>query len=96
MLPTKEPFYPVDSAIINQFPSLHHRGRTCNLTLVSNVCEAVPISLFWAPNRPNQILHKLLHCKMRFEFPINLIGKLTMAFLTVLSWHVLKSWYTLR
>ena len=31
---------------------------------------------------------------MRFEFPFNLIGKLTMAFLTVQSWRVLKSWYT--
>ena len=25
--------------------------RTRNLTSVSNVCEAAPISLFWAPNR---------------------------------------------
>ena len=31
---------------------------------------------------------------MSFEFPFNLIGKLTMAFLTGQSRHVLKSWYT--
>ena len=32
--------------------------------------------------------------KMSFEFPFNLIGKSTMAFLTDQSWHVLKSCYT--
>ena len=30
----------------------------------------------------------------RFEFPFNLIGKSTMAFLTGQSWRVLKSWST--
>ena len=32
--------------------------------------------------------------EMRFEFPFNLIGKLTMAFLTCQSRRVLKFWYT--
>ena len=32
--------------------------------------------------------------EMRFEFPFNLIGKLTIFFLTGQSWRVLKSWYT--
>ena len=31
---------------------------------------------------------------MHFKFPFNLIVKTTMAFLSVQSWHVLKSWYT--
>ena len=31
---------------------------------------------------------------MRFEFPFNLVGKSTIAFLTGQSWHVLKSQYT--
>ena len=31
---------------------------------------------------------------MHFEFPFNLIGKLTMALLTGQSWQVPKSWYT--
>ena len=31
---------------------------------------------------------------MNFEFPFNLIGKLTMAFLTGQPWCVLKSWNT--
>ena len=31
---------------------------------------------------------------MRFEFPFNLIGKSTMAFLSGQSWRVLKFWYT--
>ena len=41
--------------------------------------------------RPNG-LNKLP--ERRFEFPFNLSGKLTMAFLTGRSWRVLKSWYT--
>ena len=61
--------------------SLRHRR---NLNSVSNVCEAAPISLFWAPNGLNELP----------EFPFNLIGKSTMAFLTGQSWGVLKSWYT--
>ena len=68
------------------FLSLHRRG---NLTPVSNVFEAVPISLFLALKRFNELL------EVRFEFPFNLIGKsTTKGFLTGLSWHVLKSWYT--
>ena len=36
--------------------------RRHNLTLVSNVCEAVPISLFWAPNGLQISFH--LHWQM--------------------------------
>ena len=59
-----------------------------NLTPVSNVCEAAPKSLSWAPIRLNELP------EMRFKFPFNLIGKSTMAFLTGQSWRVLQSWYT--
>ena len=58
--------------------SLHHR---CNLTLVSNVCEAALRSLFCAP-------------KTDSEFPFNLIGKSTKPFLKGQLLPVLKSWYT--
>ena len=51
--------------------SLRCRG---NLTPVSNVCEAAPISLFWAPNGLNELP------EVHFQFPFNLIGKSTMAF----------------
>jgi len=64
-----------------------HRWR--NLTLVSNVCEAAPKSLFWASSGLNELP------KVCFEFPFILIGKWTKAFLTGQSWHVLgKSRYT--
>ena len=46
-----------------------------NLTPVGDVYKAVPTSFFQAPNRHNKLR------EMRFEFPFNLIGKLTMAFL---------------
>ena len=69
------------------FPILRRRG---NLTSVSNVCEEEPISLFWAPNGLRELPEK------RFEFPIILIGKSTVAFLTGRSWRVLTSWYTDR
>ena len=50
---------------------------------MSDICEATPIkSLFWDPNG----LIKLL--EMCFEFPSNLIGKLTMAFWTGQWWSV--------
>ena len=49
------------------------RGRR-HVTPVSNACEAAPTYLFWAPNGLNELL------EMRFEFPFNLIGKLTIAF----------------
>ena len=49
--------------------------RRRNLTPVSNVFEAAPISLFSA--RPG--LSELP--EMRFEFPFDLIGELTMAFI---------------
>ena len=48
--------------------------RRSNLTLVSNVCEATPISLFWAPKDDK------LPERMHFDVPFNLIGKSTMAF----------------
>lgn len=46
----------------------------CNLTPVSKVCEAVPISMFWAPYGISELP------EVHFEFPFNLIGKLTMVF----------------
>ena len=48
--------------------------RRRNLTTVSNVCEAAPISLFWAANALNELP------EVRFEFPFILIGKSTIAF----------------
>ena len=62
--------------------------RRCNITVISNVYKAESRSLFWATNGLNKLP------KVRFEFPFNLIGKSTMAFLTGQSWHILKSWYT--
>ena len=47
--------------------------RRVNLSPVSNVCEAAPISSFWAPKGLNELP------EMRFEFPFKLIGELTMA-----------------
>ena len=64
---------------------LHHRF---NLTLVCNICEVVPRALVCAPYG----LDKLP--EVCFEFPFNMIGKSTMAFLTGQSWCKLKSWYT--
>ena len=52
---------------------------------VSNVCEAAPRSLFWAPYG----LGKLL--EVCFEFLSNLIGCLTMTFLKGQSRRVVKS-----
>ena len=79
----------VDSPEITQLScsqtSLHCRS---NLIPISNICEAVPKSLFRAPNRLNELP------QMSFEFPFILIGKSTMAFLIQQSRHVLKSWYT--
>ena len=42
-----------------------------NFNLVSNICEVVPISLFWALNGLNELP------EMRFVFPFNLTGKWT-------------------
>ena len=64
--------------------SLHHKP---NLTSVSNVCEAAPISLLWLPR------DSMNYRKNVFEIPFILFGKSTMAFLTSQSWLVLKSWY---
>ena len=55
----------------------------------SKVCEAVPRSLFWAPNRFTELL------EVCFEFPSILSGKWAItSLLTGQSWHVIKSWYT--
>ena len=43
--------------------------------------------MFWGPIRLNELPY------LRFEFPFNLIGKSTMAFLTGQGWHIVKSWY---
>ena len=59
----------------------------CVISLVGNV-EAEPISLFWASSGLNQLP------EVRFEFPFNMIGKSTMAFLTGQPCRVLKSRYT--
>ena len=59
-----------------------------NFTLVINVCEATPISLFWAPKGPNKLP------EVRFEFPFMLMGLLTMTYLKGLSCRIVKSWYT--
>ena len=79
----------VDSPEITQL-SCSQTSSHCrrNSTPVSNICEAVPKSLFSAPNRLNELL------EMLFKFPFILIGKSTMAILTGQLWHVLKSWYT--
>ena len=56
-----------------------------NLTLVSNICETVPISLLWVPCGLNKLLEAC------FELPFNVTGKMTMTFLTGQSWCMLKS-----
>lgn len=55
------------------FASLRRRR---DLTPVSNVCEAAPKYLFWNQNGLNQLPEE------RFQFPLNLIVKSTMAILT--------------
>lgn len=60
--------------------------RRCNVTLIGNLCEAVLRFLYWAPNELNKLL------EVSFKIPFNLIGKSTMAVLTGLSLHILKSW----
>ena len=42
-----------------------------NFSLVSNICEVVPISLFWALNGLDELP------EIRFVFPFNLTDKLT-------------------
>ena len=71
-----------------KYYSMFSLRRRRNQTPVSNVCKVAPISLFWAANGLNNLP------EMRFRFRFNLIGKWTMASLTVQSWRVLKSWYT--
>jgi len=53
------------------FGSLRRRR---NLTSVSDVCEAAPMSLLWAPNGLNELP------EVHFELPYILIGKSTMTF----------------
>ena len=48
----------------------------CNVTLISNLCEAAGRSLFWASNKLNKLL------EVGFKIPFNLMGKSTMAALT--------------
>ena len=62
--------------------------RRRNLTPVSNVCQAALKSMHRAANGLKELP------EVRFEFPFNLTGKLTMAFLTGQSWPALKSWYS--
>ena len=62
--------------------------RRRNLTSLSNVWEAAPWFMFWAPNGLNQLP------EVRFEFLFILIGQSIMAFLTGQSWRVLRFWYT--
>ena len=45
------------------------------LTISSNVCEAAPRSLFWAPSGLNELP------EVRLVSPVILIGKPTLAFL---------------
>ena len=56
--------------------------------MVCNVCEAALRSLFGFPNGFNESM------EVSFKFPFNLIGELTMAFLTGESCNVLESFYT--
>ena len=63
----------------NNWASLH---SSHNLTAVSNICEVVLISLFWAPNGLNKL------SQICFKFPSKLIGKSTIEFLTDQSWSV--------
>ena len=42
-----------------------------NFNLVSNICEVVPISLFWALNGLNELP------EIHFVFPLNVTDKLT-------------------
>ena len=71
-----------------------HVDRKCSLrrmrnsTPVSNIGEAVPISLFWASNGLNELPEILFECLF------NLIGRQTVALSTGQSQRVLKSWYT--
>ena len=53
-----------------------HGSLRCrrNLITISDVCEAAARSLFWAPNRFNELT------EVRFNFPSILIAKSTMAF----------------
>ena len=48
--------------------------RRRNISPVTNICEAAPISVFWVPNGVNELP------EMRSKFSSDLIGKLTMAF----------------
>ena len=68
-------------------PALSSLRRRSNVTLVSNVWEAAPRSLFWPPNGFNE------EQEVCFEFLFILIGKSAIAFLTGQSLRLLKSWY---
>ena len=63
--------------------------RRRNLTLVSNVSEAAPISACSGPPTDSRNYRNAF-----LKFSFNLIRKSTMAFLTGQSWRALKSGYT--
>ena len=56
---------------------------------VSNVCEAVPISLFQAFNRLNEITGNAFRISLHPDWQID-----RSFFLTSQSWCLMKSWYT--
>ena len=43
-----------------------------NLTVVSNVCKAVPMSLFWASNRFNGLLEMHFEISLQSDWQIDL------------------------
>ena len=67
---------------------LHTASQTFADVIYARLVTSARLSLFWTPNGLNQ------SWELRFEFPFNLIGNSTTAFLTGQSWRVLKSWYT--
>ena len=54
----------------------------------SNVCKAAPISLFWGPDKLNELP------EVHFKFPFILVDNLTIVFLTGQPLHMLKSQHT--
>ena len=73
-----------NAADIGMAPPYGLRHR-CNLTSVSKVCDAAPISLFWPPTGFNEL------SEVRVKLPFILIGKSTIAFFKGQSWRVLNS-----
>ena len=46
------------------------RGRR-NLTPASNVCEAAPVSLFWAPKRAQEITRNAIRISLQPDWQLN-------------------------